>query len=207
MKKFIFIALLGSQMAFGLSLFGSAMDLVNAEKFCSKLAQVDRAECNEYIKGRKFISGFLDVCIEMDKKMSLLKPLDCLKDIANKSSPTASAKQAEICKELISSKNRDYVQKCLQANLMNDFAALCYRYIDSGKSYSSAMMCVDTLDGYTQDDLDMAFYRGHCEQIRDRTDYVKVMAPCLADATREVLTLRGRPPRAREQNALVPNQR
>ncbi len=185
MKALIFCSLFICQFTFalGISEFISDFATGDAEKLCSKRAKIDQPQCNEFIKGKRFRKEFLAVCFSVNKKMGPAKAMSCLEGIADKNPLTASRQQAEVCDELVGSKNFEIVQNCIEANVIAEFADLCTRYVDgsSDKAYKAADQCITTLNGLTREDLDMQHVRGGCLQVKNEIDFTD-MHRCLANA-------------------------
>lgn len=200
MKQIIIgvVLVLSGQAAFGIFGLGSAKDLVAADDYCKKLAQVDRPDCYNFIKGKKFRSDFLDVCFDVQKKMSAsVKPTECLEKILNKSTPNASTEQAEICSSLIASRNAESVTGCLEANVIKEFAEICERYADK-KSWGATSECIHAFSDVTADQIDMAHFNGGCKLIKDHRDFAP-MASCLIRAETNKADRTGATPRLQER--------
>lgn len=190
--KTLLISLITSQMAFA-SMFGlfGAVDIITAEKYCSKVAASDRAACKEMTKGKRYRSDFIDLCSTINKKSGcLMTPLECLEKIADKDRGNSSEEQAELCEAMIKSKNCDYITQCVEVKVEKEFAELCERYIDSGKNYGALNKCLKTLDGYSLHDLDLAHFRIGCKSIKDK-DFSGAMVSCLINAEEKKAALTG----------------
>ncbi len=188
MKK-IFISFISlSQFSYAFQLSNLSLNFLSdsAPKLCAKRAKVDQPQCHEFIKDKIFRKEFLSVCFEVHKKMGPENSMNCLETIADKSPTLASQKQAEICENLVASNSVAWVFKCLNSNLINDFANICARYLENKneKSNESAVKCIHGLDGITEQDLDMTYFRTKCAMIKNNKDF-SAISPCLSHAESE----------------------
>ncbi len=166
MKTLLFGTLLLSQMVFAqfsISNFVTDFATGDAEKLCSKRAKIDQPKCNELIKGKRFRKEFLSVCFEVHKKFGASQSLECLENIADKSTQTASREQAELCETLVAGNSMNWVNRCLKTNVNQEFAEYCTNFSTrNSKNYKSSLYCLEALDGKDQSSIDMKHFRGGC---------------------------------------------
>lgn len=166
MKTLLFVSLLVSHIAlaqFSISNLVTDFATGDAEKLCSKRAKVDQPKCHELIKGKRFRKEFLSVCFEVHKKFGADKSFECLEQIANKNTQTASREQAKLCELLVAGNNPGWVNRCLKTNVNEEFAEYCANFSTRNeKNYKSSVYCVEALDGKDTTSMDMKHFRGGC---------------------------------------------
>lgn len=183
MKSVFFGIFLASQISFGFvgRFTNAVVDFVTPDEkeYCEiQVPNIFREKCEKLIRTKKFRREFVSVCNKLREKFPDKNPLDCLNTIGNKDPEAATRAQAVFCEALVESKSYSWSLRCLEANLTEDFAHYCRRFIETkNKQFKSALACTEALSKQNHQTIDMNYFKSKCLKINytDEQDVINCL--------------------------------